>query len=523
VSQTDTNTALLEMRSIRKRFGEAVVLDGVDLDVHAGEVHALAGENGAGKSTLMRIAAGIHAPDGGEITFCGREFAPKSPAHALRAGIAMAHQELSLAGDLSVAENILAGLEPRWGGFVDWKRLYQRAREMLAEFCPAIDAYAPVSSLGMGYRQVVEILKALAWEPKVIIFDEPTSALEVHEAELVLETIRKLKAKSVGVVYISHRMDEVFHISDRITVLRDGKRVGSWRSEDISPPAVLHAMVGRDLNQLYPTKAEQFGEVLFSVEGFTRRDHFQDISFALRRREILGFSGLVGAGRTELMRAIFRADAPDAGRITLEGKPRRFRSIRDAVQAGIAYVPEDRKTQGLFLDQTVEENILCGNRERFLRSRARRCQQWIEGSILCGKLNQCSQGGIVGRCLCRELGSYLKIIGWDPAQEIRNLSGGNQQKALLARWLATAPKVLIVDEPTRGIDVGAKAEIHRLLREYADAGNGVIVVSSEMPELLGLCDRILVLHEGALAGEADGRTATEQELIHLATGSSLSN
>ena len=207
----------------------------------------------------------------------------------------------------------------------------------------------------------------------------------------------------------------------------------------------------------------------------------------------------------------------------LEGKPRRFRCIRDAVQAGIAYVPEDRKTQGLFLDQTVEENILCGNHERFLRSRARRCQQWVEGSILCGKLKQCSQGGIVGRCLCRELGSYLKIIGWDPAQEIRNLSGGNQQKALLARWLATSPKVLIVDEPTRGIDIGAKAEIHRLLREYADAGNGVIVVSSEMPELLGLCDRILVLHEGALAGEVNGRTATEQELIHLATGSALTN
>jgi ABC-type sugar transport system ATPase subunit len=511
------------MRSIRKCFGEAIVLAGVDMDVYAGEVHALAGENGAGKSTLMRIAAGIHAPDGGQITFCGREFVPKSPAHALRAGIAMAHQELSLAAELTVAENILAGLEPRWGGFVDWKRLYQRAHDMLAEFCPAIDARAPVSSLGMGYRQVVEILKALAWEPKVIIFDEPTSSLELHEAELVLETIRKLKAKSVGVVYISHRMDEVFRISDRITVLRDGTRVGCWKREDISRPAVLRAMVGRDLSQLYPAKGEQFGEVLFSVEGFTRRDHFQDISFALRHGEILGFSGLVGAGRTELMRAIFCADPLDAGRIILEGKPRRFRSIREAVEAGIAYVPEDRKTQGLFLDQTVEENILCGNRERFSRSRAGRCQQWVEGSILCGKLAQCSQGGLVGRCLCRELGSYLKIIGWDPAQEIRNLSGGNQQKALLARWLATRPKVLIVDEPTRGIDIGAKAEIHRLLREYADAGNGVIVVSSEMPELLGLCDRILVLHEGALAGEASGRTATEQELIHLATGSSLAN
>ena len=433
----------------------------------------------------------------------------------------MAHQELSLAADLTVAENMLAGLEPRWGGFVDRKRLYRRADTMLAEFCPAVDASAPVSSLGMGYRQVVEILKALAWEPKVIIFDEPTSALEVSEAELVLETIRKLKARSVGVVYISHRMDEVFRISDRITVLRDGKRVGTWRSEEISPSAVLHAMVGRELNQLYPGKAEEPGEVLLSVEGFTRGDCFQDITFALHRREILGFSGLMGAGRTELMRAVFCAEPPDAGRVILEGKPRRFRSIREAIRAGIAYVPEDRKTQGLFLDQTVEQNVLCGNQERFSRSRASRCQQWIEGSILCGQLKQCWQGGINRSCLCRELGGYLKGIGWDPAQEIRNLSGGNQQKALLARWLAAAPKVLIVDEPTRGVDIRAKGEIHRLLREYADAGNGVIVVSSEMPELLGLCDRILVLHEGALTGEVSGRTATEQELIQLATGSSL--
>jgi ribose transport system ATP-binding protein len=241
----------------------------------------------------------------------------------------------------------------------------------------------------------------------------------------------------------------------------------------------------------------------------------------LHCREILGFSGLMGAGRTELMRAIFWAEPPDAGRLTLEGKPRRFRSIREATRAGIAYVPEDRKTQGLFLDQTVERNVLCGNDERFARSRANRCQHWIEGSILCGQLKQCSQGGTTRSCLCRELGGYLKGIGWDPAQEIRNLSGGNQQKALLARWLAAAPKVLIVDEPTRGVDIRAKGEIHRLLREYADAGNGVIVVSSEMPELLGLCDRILVLHEGALTGEVNGRTATEQELIQLATGSSL--
>ncbi len=514
---------LLALRSIRKRFGEADVLRDVDLEVHAGEVHALAGENGAGKSTLMRIAAGIHAPDGGRMTFRGCEFAPRSPADALRAGIVMVHQELSLAADLTVGENILAGQEPQRAGFVDWRQLYARASRMLEEFCPVINPWAPVGSLGMGYRQVVEILKALAWAPQVIIFDEPTSSLEIHEADLVLETIRKLKARAVGVVFISHRMDEIFRISDRITVLRDGALVGSWRSTEVSRPEVLRAMVGREMTQLYPAKAHQLGEVLFAGEGLTRQGHFQGISFALHRREILGFSGLVGAGRTELMRSIFCADPLDSGTLILDGRARRFSSIREAVQAGIAYVPEDRKTQGLFLDQTVEENIICGNRERFKRSGASRCQQWVEGSLLCGKFKQCFQAGASRRCLCGELGFYLKMIGWDSAQEIRNLSGGNQQKVLLARWLATSPKVLMVDEPTRGVDIGAKAEIHSLLREYANAGHGVIVVSSEMPELLGLCDRIIVLHEGSLAGEVSGRIATERELIHLATGSSMTN
>jgi ribose transport system ATP-binding protein len=494
------DSALLEMRLIRKRFGEVLVLHCVNLDVRAGEVHALVGENGAGKSTLMRIAAGIHAPDDGTMAFAGRNFAPKSPAEALRAGIAMVHQELSLAPDLTVAENILAGLEPRrWRCFVDRKQLFARAAAMLAEFCPAIDPYADVAALGMGYRQVVEILKALAWNPKIIVFDEPTSALESHETALVLDTIRKLKARWVGIVYISHRLDEVFSISDRITVLRDGARAGQWNTADVSRQKVLQAMVGRELTQLYPAKPEHTGEILFSAEGLTGRGRFRQISFALRRREILGFSGLVGAGRTELMRAIFAADPLDEGTIVLDGQPRRFRSIRDAVQAGIIYVPEDRKTQGLFRDQSVEQNILCGN------------------------LRQCSRFGFVRKSLSRRLAEeycqcfQIKSRGID--QEIRNLSGGNQQKALLARCLAALPKVLIVDEPTRGIDVAAKAEIHRLLREYANAGNGVIVVSSEMPELIGLCDRILVLHEGRLAGEVAGRTATEQELIHLATGS----
>ncbi len=490
---------LLDMRAVEKSFGEVRVLHGVDLDVSAGEVHALVGENGAGKSTLMRVAAGILAPDAGRLSFRGREFAPKSPAQALRAGIAMVHQELSLARDLTVAENIFAGREPRRGGFLARRQLFGRAAGMLAEFCPAIDPQAIVGSLAMGYWQVVEVLKALAWEPSVIIFDEPTSALEAHETELVLSTIRKLRAKSVGVVYISHRLAEVFSIGDRITVLRDGARAATWKAAETSRSAVLGAMVGRDLTELYPPKADDLGEVFFSVEGAAVRGTARPVSFSLRRREILGFSGLLGAGRTELMRGIFGADPLEAGRIVLEGRPRRFRSIREAVDAGIAYVPEDRKSQGLFLDQNVRDNLMSAD------------------------LRRCSRRGFIRRGAGDDLAeSYrrgLNISMSDPGQEMRDLSGGNQQKTLLARWLAASPKVLIVDEPTRGIDVGAKVEIHRRLRDYASAGNGVIMISSEMPELIGLCDRILVLHEGRLAGEVDGRTATEQELIQLATGS----
>jgi ABC-type sugar transport system ATPase subunit len=489
---------ILEMRGIRKSFGEVRVLHGVDLDLRAGEVHAVVGENGAGKSTLMRIAAGILAPDSGTMAFAGRPYAPRSPADALRAGIAMVHQELSLARDLTVAENILAGREPRHGPFLDRRNLFERAGSMLREFCPAVDPRARTGSLGTGYLQVVEVLKALAWEPRVIVFDEPTSALEAHETELVLGTIARLKERGVAVVYISHRMDEVFRASDRITVLRDGALAAIFATAGVSRQDVLRAMVGRDLGQLFPAKAAGPGEVFFAAEGLRLPGNPHAISFSLRRGEILGLSGLLGAGRTELVRAIFAADPLEAGALTLDGRPCRFRSIRDAVAAGVAYVPEDRAAQGLFLDQSVQDNILAA------------------------RLDRCSRGGFLradlGRGLAEEYRRELRIGMRDPGQEMRSLSGGNQQKTLLARWLAAAPKVLIVDEPTRGIDVGAKVEIHRRLREYAGAGHGVIVVSSEMPELIGLCDRILVLREGQLAGDVDGRAATEHELIRLATG-----
>ena len=361
--------SLLELRSIRKRFGEVDVLRDVDLEVHAGEVHAVVGENGAGKSTLMRIAAGIHAPDGGRMMFCGREFAPRSPTDALRAGIAMAHQELSLAAELTVAENILAGLEPRWGWFVDWRKLYQRASAMLEEFCPAIDAYAPVSSLGMGDRQVVEILKTLAWEPKIIIFDEPTSSLEVHEAELVLGDDTQAESQRRSAWSISPTAWTRFSASATASPFCATAR--GWRdggARKFPGRRCSAPWSGRELTQLYPAKAEQLGEVLFSVEGLSRRGNFERHRLCVASwRDPRFFRA--GRRRTHgaLMRAIFHADPLDSGTVLLEGRPRRFRSIQDAVQAGIAYVPEDRKTQGLFLDQSVEENILCANLKRCSR------------------------------------------------------------------------------------------------------------------------------------------------------------
>src|SRR5581483_416110 len=360
-SENSVVPPLLEMRLIRHRFGESLVLRDACLDLRAGEVHALVGENGAGKSTLMRIAAGLFSPESGTMTFLGRAFSPKSPGEALRAGIAMSHQELSLAADLTVAENILAGLEPCRAGFIDRKAMRQRVAAMLEEFCPALHPDEPVGSLGASYRQVVEILKTLAWEPKLVIFDEPTSSLDSREAELVLETILKLKARSAGIVFVSHRMDEIFRVSDRITALRDGEVVASWRAADVSRDEVLRAIIGRDLSQLYPARAAQVEEELLRIEDFNNSRHFHNINFSVRRKEILGFCGLVGAGRTELMRAIFQADRADSGRVFLEGRPQQFRSLGDAINAGLAYVPEDRKQLGLFLEQSVADNLTCAS------------------------------------------------------------------------------------------------------------------------------------------------------------------
>lgn len=487
---------ILKLTGISKRFGEVEVLNRVDFDVCTGEIHALVGENGAGKSTLMKIAAGIYAPDAGKIAVDGKVEVFRRPHDADRVGIAMVHQELSLAPDLSVAENIFAGKSPVQGRFMGWGALNRRASEMLRDFGLEIDPREPVSSLGIGHRQVVEILKALAADPRLIIFDEPTSSLEAQESSLALDTICKLREKGIGVVYISHRMDEVFQTAGRITVLRDGALVCAKPITETTREEIINLMVGREMKELYPDRTNKTGGEILRVEKLTRSGVFRDVGFALRKGEILGFSGLVGSGRTEVMRAIFGADRTDSGTVKVNGALTSIRSVKDAMNAGIAYVSEDRKALGLFLDRSVEDNIVSAS------------------------LDRCAEGGMMksslSMSLAQEYTGKLKIKARSIDQEVKSLSGGNQQKTLLARWMATRPKALIVDEPTRGVDVGAKGEIHRMLRSYANEGNGVIVVSSEMPEIIGLCDRIIVMHEGVMSGEIPGLGATEEQIIQLA-------
>jgi ribose transport system ATP-binding protein len=487
----------LVLSGISKSFAGVEVLHGVDFDVRPGEVHALVGENGAGKSTLMKIAAGVHQADSGRITIGGLDHAPRNPSEALRAGIAMVHQELSLAPDLSVAENIFATNLPLKGRFVDWTELAARASALLSDFCLAIDPMEPVSSFGIGYRQVMEILKALAANPKIVIFDEPTSSLESSETALVLDTITQLSKRSIGVVYITHRLDEVFKVADRITVLRDGDRVWTKQANEVGRDDVVAAMVGRGLEDSARGEQCDAGHELLRVKGLTRKGSFSNVSFAVNCGEIVGFSGLVGAGRTEVMRAVFGIDRSDSGEVFVGGRQARIRSVKDAMDVGIAYLPEDRKALGLFLDRSVEDNIVCAS------------------------LEECSRHGVVRQetsaTLSSEYCARLAIKSRGIDQEVGTLSGGNQQKVLLAKWLLRKPKVLIVDEPTRGVDVGARVDIHNLMRELARVGTAVIVISSDMTEIIALSDRVCVMAEGRITGELGGDEISEEAVMRLAT------
>ena len=495
----------MRMAGIGKGFPGVRALSAVDFEVASGEVHALLGENGAGKSTLLKILAGAQSPDTGEISFDGRPVAFAGPGDAQTLGIVTIYQEFNLIPAMSVAENVFVGREPRRFGFVDWGRMARETSRILDEVGLGVDPMRLVSDLSIAEQQMVEIARALSMESRLIVMDEPTSALSEHEVERLFLIVRRLRTRGIAVVFVTHRLDEVMRLCDRFTVLRDGERVGAGEIADTDVDGLIRLMVGRDVERLFRHRdGGAIGDVALAVQGLSRRRDpanphatmVHDATFHVRKGEILGIAGLVGAGRTELARGVFGADPIASGRIVVDGKEVPIRSPKDAIQAGIGLVPEDRKLQALFLALAVSSNLSIVALERLTRSL-----------------------GFVDRVAERSLvDDYAKRLGIkmaSPAQAILNLSGGNQQKVVLARWLALQPAVLIVDEPTRGIDVAAKADVHQLLFELAAAGIALVVISSELPEILTLSDRIVTMREGRITGEVQGAEATEERLMGL--------
>jgi ribose transport system ATP-binding protein len=497
---TTPPSPVLQMKGISKRYPGVIALHNVDFEVLPGEVHALMGENGAGKSTLMKILAGAETRDTGDILIHGEPAGTYGPQEAMDLGINIIYQEFNLVPHLSVAENIFLGREPagRVPGFINFRQLYHDASAVMASMGCSVDVRMEVDRLSVAQKQMVEIGKATSRNSIVIAMDEPSATLTDHELKNLFELIRNLKAQGVGVIYISHRLEEVFGLCDRVTILRDGEFVATLRTEETSRDEIIKLMVGRTLTESIPKRPAPRGEPLLEVRGLTRKGVFEDISFTVYRGEVLGIGGLVGAGRTEVARAIFGADPLDAGEIWMHGQRIHPRSPRDAIRYGIGLVPEDRKSLGLILNMVVRENTTLAN------------------------LDLLSMLGFVNRRREREVAEAyqrdLRIRTPSIEQEVRNLSGGNQQKVVLAKWLFTESNLLIFDEPTRGIDVGSKVEIYELMNRLAADGKAMIMISSELPELLGMSDRILVMHEGRLSGELSREEATQEKVMQLATG-----
>ncbi|WP_406003812.1 sugar ABC transporter ATP-binding protein [Streptomyces sp. NBC_00829] len=486
---------MVRLTGITKSFLGVPVLRGVDLELRAGEVHALMGENGAGKSTLLKVLAGVHRPDGGVIELDGREVTFAVPLDAQRAGIAIIHQEFNLLPYRSVAENVYLGREPVRRGHVDRRKMTADTAALLEWLGEeGISPDAPVGHLPVAQQQVVEILKALSTDARVIAMDEPTAALADHEVELLYDLVRRLRERGIAILYVSHRMREVYDLSQRITVLKDGAFVTTAPAGDITPEQVVRHMVGRPLDALYPARADpvDLGDVRLALRDGAN-DRVRGLDMMLRAGEIVGLAGLQGSGRSAVARAIWGVEPLTRGTLTVDGRPLRIRSPRAAVRHRIAFVTEDRKSQGLALRQSVRDNTLMVRRAAL------------------------SGGPSRARKDLPELLRSVTVVARGEHQEVRLLSGGNQQKVVLAKWLAVSPRVLIVDEPTRGIDVGAKQTVHALLRGLAEAGVAILMISSELPELIGMSDRILVMHEGALVGELTAG-ASEEAVMALATG-----
>ncbi|WP_282942669.1 sugar ABC transporter ATP-binding protein [Paenibacillus sp. RC67] len=489
----------IRMNGIHKAFGSNQVLSGVDFDLHEGEVHALMGENGAGKSTLMNILTGVHARDEGTILIDGKETYFANPKEAERQGIAFIHQELNVWPDMTVLENLFIGREisSSWG-LLRGNEMKALAKEQFRKLSVDIPLNIEAGQCSVGQQQMIEIAKALLTDTKVIIMDEPTSALTEREIQKLFEVIESLKKEGVSIVYISHRMEEIFAICDRITVMRDGRTVDTKEIPNTSFDEVVKKMVGRELTERYPGRNPNPGEVVLEVKHATRKGLFEDVSFQVRGGEIVGFSGLMGSGRTEIMRALFGLDHLDSGEILLFGKKVMIKKPVDAVKLGIGFITEDRKDEGLVLDFSVRDNMVLPSLSSFTSK---------------GLISSQKEKTFVDALIKR-----LQIKTHSSETAAGNLSGGNQQKVVIAKWIGIGPKLLILDEPTRGVDVGAKREIYQLMNELTGHGVAIIMVSSELPEVLGMSDRIVVVHEGHITGELSKEEATQEKIMTLATG-----
>ena len=493
---TDAQPALLTLEGVSKSFGPVTVIDDVTVQVRTGEVEVLLGENGAGKSTLIKMMSGIYQPDSGRILVDGQPVQLPDVKAAERHGIATIHQELNLVPQLSVAENITLGRTPKRLGMVDRKEMRRIAQAALDRIGLDVDLDQPVGELGIARQQLVEIAKALSQDARLLILDEPTAALTGREIDALFRVVHELKSRGVGMVFISHHLDEIPRIGDTVSVLRDGKFIAQVPA-DTSEDELVSLMVGRDIDDQFPRRrAETQGEVLLEIEGLSSEDKFSDVGFSVHAGEVLGIAGLVGAGRTEVLRAVFGADPYDTGTVTLQGKNLPGGDVGRSIARGLGLVPEDRKSQGLVLDAGVGENAGYAT----LRSTAKRG--------LADRRGQRARAAKVTEQLS------VRMAGLD--QPIRNLSGGNQQKVVFARWVMAGSTVLLLDEPTRGVDVGAKVEIYELINEITENGGAVVMVSSELPEVLGMSDRILVMSNGQVAGILDADGATEDAVMSLA-------
>jgi rhamnose transport system ATP-binding protein len=489
---------LLELIQISKSFSGVEVLHHVSFSLRPGEVHALLGENGAGKSTLVKVMTGVHQPESGEIRLNGEPVHFSDARDSRQAGIAAIYQELSLFPDLDVAENIFVGRQPtKSGGRIDWRKIYREAGQLLDSLGVHLDLKKKARHLSIAQQQMVEIARAFSIQARILVMDEPTSSLTLNEVADLFRLVRRLREDGTAIVFISHRLEELFEIADRVTVLRDGYYVDTCFMKEVTRDELIRMMVGRTISNLFPKQEVKVGDVILDVENLARAGIFENVSFELRAGEILGMAGLVGSGRTDVARAIFGVEPPTGGSIRVQGREVRIRSPQQAIELGLAYVPEDRQTHGLVPPMDIVSNISLPTLEKYVR------RGWLQGTA--------------ERSAAYAMARQMEVRANNIWQLVRELSGGNQQKVVLAKWLSTDPRILILDEPTRGIDVGTKAAVHALMSKLASQGIAILMISSELPEVLGMSDRVLVMREGRVTAILDRAEATQEKILHFAT------